>query len=95
MLVIVDFVDKRIRVWDMQKRTRLHVFRHKNERLWVVAAYPSLNMFAAGHDNGMVVFKIQTEHPAYFVNENLVFYVKDKQLRKLDFTTNLVLKKYW
>ncbi|CAI5443286.1 unnamed protein product [Caenorhabditis angaria] len=69
VIQLVDFVDKRIRVWDMQKRTRLHVFRHENERLWVVAAYPSLNMFAAGHDNGMVVFKIQTERPAYEIDD--------------------------
>ncbi|CAI5439371.1 unnamed protein product [Caenorhabditis angaria] len=87
-LILSNSEDKSIRVWDMQKRTSLHVFRHENERFWVLAAHPSLNMFAAGHDNGMVVFKIQRERPAYCVNENLAFYVKDKQLRKLDFTTN-------
>ncbi|CAB3408946.1 unnamed protein product [Caenorhabditis bovis] len=87
-LILSNSEDKSIRVWDMQKRTSLHVFRHENERFWVLAAHPSLNMFAAGHDNGMVVFKIQRERPAYCVNDNLAFYVKDKQLRRLDLTTN-------
>ncbi|CCD73511.1 Coatomer subunit alpha [Caenorhabditis elegans] len=87
-LILSNSEDKSIRVWDMQKRTSLHVFRHENERFWVLAAHPSLNMFAAGHDNGMVVFKIQRERPAYCVSDNLVFYVKGQQIRKLDLTTN-------
>ena len=49
-----------------------------------MAAHPTLNMFAAGHDNGMMVFKIERERPAYCVYENLVFYVRDKQIRRLD-----------
>ena len=63
------------------------ISRHDNERFWVLASHPSLNMFAAGHDNGMVVFKIQRERPAYCVSENLCLYVKEKQLRRLDVTT--------
>lgn len=71
----------------MQKRTCLQTFRHENDRFWVIAAHPTLNMFAAGHDNGMIVFKIERERPAFCVHENIVFYVKDRQLRKLDLTT--------
>ncbi|KAK6009925.1 WD domain, G-beta repeat protein, partial [Ostertagia ostertagi] len=87
-LILSNSEDKSIRVWDLQKRTSLHVFRHENERFWVLSAHPNLNMFAAGHDNGMIVFKIQRERPAYCITENLAFYVKDKQLRRLDLTTN-------
>ncbi|VDK27188.1 unnamed protein product [Gongylonema pulchrum] len=72
----------------MQKRTCLHTYRHDNDRFWVLAAHPTLNLFAAGHDNGMMVFKIERERPAFCVHENLVFYVKDRQLRRLDLTTN-------
>lgn len=86
-LIISNSEDKSIRVWDMSKRTSLHVFRHDNERFWVLAAHPSLNMFAAGHDNGMIVFKIQRERPAYALSDNLIFYVKERQLRKFDTTT--------
>lgn len=58
-----------------------------------MAAHPTLNMFAAGHDSGMMVFKIERERPAYSVHENLVFYVKDRQLRRLDLTNKWVFKK--
>lgn len=83
-LILSNSEDKSVRVWDLQKRTCLHTFRHDNDRFWVMAAHPSLNLFAAGHDSGMMVFKIERERPAYAVHQNLVFYVKDRQLRRLD-----------
>jgi coatomer protein complex subunit alpha (xenin) len=86
-LILSNSEDKSIRVWDMQKRTCLQTFRHENDRFWVIASHPTLNMFAAGHDNGMIVFKIERERPAFCVHENIVFYVKERQLRKLDLTT--------
>lgn len=86
-LILSNSEDKSIRVWDMQKRTCLQTFRHENDRFWVIAAHPSLNVFAAGHDNGMIVFKIERERPAYTSHENFVFYVKERQLRRLDLTT--------
>lgn len=48
-------------------------------------------MFAAGHDNGMMVFKIERERPAFCVHENLVFYVKERQLRRLDLTSKFAV----
>ncbi|MCP9264240.1 Coatomer subunit alpha [Dirofilaria immitis] len=87
-LILSNSEDKSIRIWDMQKRTCLHTFRHDNDRFWVLAVHPTLNMFAAGHDSGMIVFKIERERPAYCIHENLVFYVKDRQLRRLDLTNN-------
>lgn len=41
--------DKSIRVWDLTKRTCLHTFRREHDRFWVVAAHPTLNLFAAGN----------------------------------------------
>lgn len=35
----------------------------------------------------MMIFKIERERPAFTVHQNLMFYVKDRQLRRLDFTT--------
>lgn len=71
----------------------LNIFysRHDNDRFWVLASHPTLNTFAAGHDNGMIVFKIERERPAFYVHESLVFYVKDRQLRRLDLTNEQVL----
>ena len=55
---------------------------------WVLTCHPTLNLFAAGHDNGMVIFKLERERPAFATNANFLYYVKDKYLRKLDFTTS-------
>jgi len=58
-LILSNSEDKSIRVWDMTKRTCLNTFRRENERFWVLAAHPTLNLFAAGHDCGMVIFKVE------------------------------------
>ena len=41
-----------------------------------------------GHDSGMIIFKLERERPAYAVNQNLLYYVKERYLRRLDFTTS-------
>ncbi len=79
-LILSNSEDKSVRVWDMQKRTCLHTFRHDNDRFWIMTAHPTLNIFAAGHDNGMMVFKIERERPPYVIHQNLLYYVKDKQV---------------
>jgi len=86
-LIISNSEDKSIRVWDTPKRTCLHTFRREHDRFWTIAAHPTLNIFAAGHDSGMVVFKLERERPAMALHGNLLYYVKDRYLRKLDFTT--------
>jgi coatomer subunit alpha len=86
-LIISNSEDKSIRVWDMTKRQCLHTFRREHERFWILAAHPSLNLFAAGHDSGMIVFKLERERPAYAVHGNILYYIKERFLRKLDFTT--------
>lgn len=86
-LIISNSEDKSIRVWCMQKRQCLNTFRREHERFWILSAHPSLNIFAAGHDSGMIVFKLERERPAYAVHGNVLYYVKERFLRKLDFTT--------
>lgn len=86
-LIVSNSEDKSIRIWDMTKRQCLHTFRRENERFWILAAHPNLNLFAAGHDAGMVVFKLERERPAYSVHGNILYYIKERFLRKLDFTT--------
>ncbi|XP_076303650.1 coatomer subunit alpha [Lasioglossum baleicum] len=87
-LILSNAEDKSIRVWDMTKRSCLHTFRREHERFWVLAAHPTLNLFAAGHDSGMIIFKLERERPAYAVHGNVLYYVKERFLRKLDFTTS-------
>ncbi|KAF7993085.1 hypothetical protein HCN44_005866 [Aphidius gifuensis] len=87
-LILSNSEDKSIRVWDMAKRGCLQTFRREHERFWVMAAHPTLNLFAAGHDSGMSIFKLERERPAYAVHGNVLYYVKERFLRKLDFTTS-------
>ncbi|VDP04651.1 unnamed protein product [Soboliphyme baturini] len=86
--ILSDSEDKTIRVWDLQKRTCVHNFRQDHDRFWVLTAHPILTLFAAGHDGGMIVFKIERERPAYAVSQNFLYYIKDRMLRRLDFSSN-------
>ncbi|KAF3059946.1 putative coatomer subunit alpha [Daldinia childiae] len=81
--------DKTIRVWDSQKRTAVQSFKRENDRFWVIAAHPEINLFAAGHDNGVMVFKLERERPASTVHQNSLFFVtKEKHVRSYDFQKN-------
>ncbi|KAJ9474724.1 Coatomer subunit alpha [Pseudozyma hubeiensis] len=86
-LIISDAEDKTIRVWDMGKRTAVQTFRRESDRFWVLTAHPTLNLFAAGHDNGLIVFKLERERPAFSVHQNTLYYIRDKQVRSLDYGT--------
>ncbi|KXJ89340.1 coatomer WD associated region-domain-containing protein [Microdochium bolleyi] len=81
--------DKTIRVWDSQKRTAVQSFKRENDRFWVIAAHPEINLFAAGHDNGVMVFKLERERPASTVHQNSLFFItKEKHVRSFDFQKN-------
>ncbi|KAG4304773.1 hypothetical protein PORY_001826 [Pneumocystis oryctolagi] len=67
--------DKSIRIWDLNKRTSIHSFRRDNDRFWVIAVHPEINLFAAGHDSGVMVFKLERERPAYTIYQNTLFFV--------------------
>lgn len=82
--------DKTIRVWDLNKRTSVQSFKRENDRFWVIAAHPTINLFAAGHDNGVMVFKLERERPASATYQNNIFFItKDKQVRSYDFQKNI------
>lgn len=86
-LILSASEDKTIRVWDMTKRTAVQTFRREHDRFWVLTAHPELNLFAAGHDNGLIVFKLERERPAFSLSGNQLFYVKDKVIRMADLST--------
>ncbi|KAF2402363.1 Coatomer, alpha subunit [Trichodelitschia bisporula] len=88
-LIISVGEDKTIRVWDLNKRTSVQSIKRENDRFWVIAAHPEINLFAAGHDNGVMVFKFERERPASTVHQNQLFFItKDKHVRSYDFTKN-------
>ncbi|CCX30812.1 Similar to Coatomer subunit alpha; acc. no. P53622 [Pyronema omphalodes CBS 100304] len=81
--------DKTIRVWDLNKRTSVQSFKRENDRFWVIAAHPEINLFAAGHDNGVMVFKLERERPAYACHQNQLFFInKEKHVKMFDFSNN-------
>lgn len=86
-LIISVGEDKTIRVWDLNKRTSVQSFKRENDRFWVIAAHPEINLFAAGHDNGVMVFKLERERPASTAYQNQLFYIdKQKLVRSYDFS---------
>ncbi|KAF9541272.1 hypothetical protein EC957_003287 [Mortierella hygrophila] len=67
------------------KRTTVQTFRRELDRFWALTAHPELSLFAAGHDNGLIVFKLERERPSHSVHQNILFYIKDKCLRVHDY----------
>lgn len=49
--------------------------------------HPTVNLIAAGHDTGMIVFKLQRERPPYAVSEGNLYFVKDNYIRAMSFDT--------
>ncbi|KAF8625601.1 hypothetical protein AX15_005287 [Amanita polypyramis BW_CC] len=87
-LIVSCGEDKTVRVWDLAKRTAIQTFRREHDRFWVLATHPNLNLFAAGHDSGLIVFKLERERPAFSVHQDTLYYVRDKYVRAFDFSTS-------
>ncbi|KAJ5124297.1 uncharacterized protein N7515_008122 [Penicillium bovifimosum] len=82
--------DKTIRAWDLNKRTSVQSFKRDVDRFWVIAAHPEINLFAAGHDTGVMVFKLERERPASAIYQNQLFYItKEKHVKSYDFAKNV------
>ncbi|KAH7096636.1 coatomer subunit alpha-2 [Auriculariales sp. MPI-PUGE-AT-0066] len=86
-LILSAGEDKTIRVWDMSKRTAVQTFRREHDRFWALTAHPELNLFAAGHDSGLIVFKLERERPAFAVHQDTLYYIRDKYVRQCDLST--------
>ncbi|CAO2209539.1 unnamed protein product [Urochloa humidicola] len=86
-IIVSNSEDKSIRIWDATKRTGIQTFRREHDRFWILAAHPEMNLLAAGHDSGMIVFKLERERPAFCVSGDTVFYVKDRFLRFFEYST--------
>lgn len=84
-LILSNSEDKTIRIWDMHRRTALQTFRREHDRFWILSAHPDLNLFAAGHDSGLLIFKLERERPAHVIHDKLLYYIKGKELRCYNF----------
>lgn len=87
-LIVSCGEDKTVRVWDLAKRTAIQTFRRETDRFWVLASHPNLNLFAAGHDSGLIVFKLERERPAFSVHLDMLYYIRDKYVRSYDFNSS-------
>lgn len=85
-LIISNSEDRSIRVFDLAKRMGVQTFRRENDRFWILAAHSEQNLLAAGHDSGMIVFKLERERPAFAMHNGRLLYVKERYLRVHDFT---------
>jgi coatomer protein complex subunit alpha (xenin) len=84
-LIISNSEDKSIRVWDMSKRQGVQTFRREHDRFWILAVHQESNLLAAGHDGGMIVFKLERERPAFTPMQGGVLFVKDRYVRSYDY----------
>lgn len=87
-MVISNSEDKSIRVWDYNKNSFLYSFKRESDRFWVLVVHPTQNLIAAGHDNGVMVFKFERERPAFFGLKTNFYFIKDKFIKKYDFDKN-------
>lgn len=88
-IIISVSEDKTIRTWDLNKRTGIQQFKRENDKFWYITAHPEINLFAAAHDSGVMVFKLERERPANTLNQNTLLYInKDKQVKSFEIGTD-------
>jgi coatomer protein complex subunit alpha (xenin) len=85
--IISNSEDRTIRVWDTSTRNPLQQFRRDHDRFWILSVHPTQNLIAAGHDSGLLIFKLERERPAMTLTNNnkTLLYIKDRVLYKYDF----------
>ena len=79
--IVSNSEDRTIREGDTNRRLCLKTFRRDNDRFWILAAHPSRNLLAAGHDTGLLVFKLERERPAFDCHNGAVYRVRDGYVR--------------
>lgn len=84
-LIVSNSEDRSIRVWDISKRLGIFTYRKEHDRFWILTAHPNKNLLGAGHDSGLMVFKLQRERPAFASRDKTLMYVKDRYLRMYDY----------
>ena len=83
-IVISCSEDGTVRVWDLQRYVHLTKYKRPDDRFWSVAAHPYAPYFAAGHDSGFIIFRLQKISPTYDVVGNKVYYCKRGEVREYD-----------
>eukprot|EP00761_Pharyngomonas_kirbyi_P012187 gb/GECH01012214.1/.p1 GENE.gb/GECH01012214.1/~~gb/GECH01012214.1/.p1 ORF type:complete len:1200 (+),score=300.25 gb/GECH01012214.1/:1-3600(+) len=88
-LIVSNSEDKTIRVWDLNSRRALYTFKRESDRYWMLAMHPYDNLIAAGHDSGLIVFKLERERPAYSLQKDFFLYTQSNEtIRTYNFKKN-------
>ena len=96
-MIISASEDKSLRFYDIGKSQFLRSYK-REERFWILDVHPTQNLIAAGHDGGLIVFKLERERPAYTSVKNVLYYMKEKNLREVKNakdTPTAILRKSW
>lgn len=83
--------DKTLRLWDLSRKVSPTILaRREGERFWALASHPAgIPLFAAGHDGGFILFKLERERPAFCLSEEKLFFVRrNKELVLFNCKTN-------
>lgn len=83
-IIISNSEDKSIRIWDMNRRTTINTYKKDEDRFWVLAAHPTLNLIASGFDSGLMIFKLEKERVPAVIHKNLIYVARHKQLKRVD-----------
>ena len=58
----------------------------------MIASHPTISLFAACHDSGIMVFKLERERPAHTIFQNKLYYVNgEKQIQTFDLINKKIL----
>ena len=82
--IVSNSEDRSIRAWDNSRRKLLPGFpiRRDHDRFWVLAVHPTANLIAAGHDNGLVLYKLGRERALGAMFKNQLYYIKVRELSR-------------
>ena len=83
-VIISNSEDKSIKVWDMNRRHTICSFRRESDRFWTLAAHAEFNLFAAGCDSGVIIFKLEKERVPGVRFRNTTFMITKKTLKAVD-----------
>lgn len=83
-VIISNSEDKSLKVWDMNRRHTLCTYRRETDRFWTLAAHSQFNLFAAGFDTGVIIFKLEKERVPAVRNRGFTFVIAKKTLKVVD-----------
>jgi len=81
-IVISCAEDNSVRVWDTKRFIHLAKYKTQEDRFWSLAVHHNQPIFAAGHDKGMIIFRLLRQRPTFDVSGSDVIYYKDCAIRK-------------